>query len=600
MKRFLSVLLILCLLLPLAACGEKSEAPAPAPAAPTEPEPAPATEPEPQPEPEPVVYTAEDVRTAVVQTALAHYYHDPYVQYDNYSLTETVNLLAKESSYMPEDAEADEYLYTVCSDFSYRVWKQATGWAYVKNSSEFMTGDITGIPADDPLTVCKFGGKNGDPDREAVLTKMQELLEPGDIITYNITGAGHSMIYVGDVDGDGHGDIIHSTSTGGGRLDRATGENPIEPDGSIFLQSVDDTLFAPDNKRNLRNPDVHVFNVIRPLNVMETFELSPAAQMRVKYPYLEVHETFDRAQFQDVQPGETMECKVTLTNHSANDYKAIPVALPLPEGQTFDSCSAGGAFADGQVRWTADVPAGKTVDLSYRLKAVGKPGDRFTFLPGTVDTLPLRTVTFCIGGKHLTDSQLAALAEVAAGKLPQSLIETPFRDLDTVNVFYRDVLGMDPRLPQTAEAFFDTLSERKKVLGKENKMRLPLDAEKITDQSLAKMLLERHAFGLYMYTGQDTRARVIEFMADRYQPGDVFISTVGGGSSAYVATRLMIQIYLGNDSVLTVTSDGCSVDSFADTVRLNLRCDFGFAIRPTQAYDDLAAAAPAAVQPLVG
>ena len=579
MKRFLSVLLILCLLLPLAACGEKTEVPAPAPAVPTEPEPAPVTE----PEPEPVVYTAEDVRTAVVQTALAHYYHDPYVQYDNYSLTETVNLLVKDTSYLPEDAEADEYLYTVCSDFSYRVWKQATGWAYVKNSSEFMTGDITGIPADSPLTVCKFGGKDGETDREAVLTKMHELLEPGDIITYNITGAGHSMVYVGDVDGDGEGDIIHSTSTGGGRLDRTTGENPIEPDGSIFLQSVDKTLFAPDNKRDLRSPDVYVFNVIRPLNVMETYELSPAAQMRVKYPYLEVHETFDRAQFQDVQPGETMECKVTLTNHSANGYTAIPVTLPLPEGQTFDSCSEGGAFADGQVRWTADVPAGKTVELSYRLKAVGKPGDRFTFLPGTVDTLPLRTVTFCVGGRHLTDVQLAALDKVAAGELPQSLTGTEFLDLDAVNIFYRDVLGMDLQLPKTAEEFFNAVSERKKVLGKENKMRLPLDAEKITDQSLAKMLLERHAFGLYMYTGQDARARVVEFMADRYQPGDVFISTVGGGSSAYVASRLMLQIYLGGGRVLTVTSDGCSVDSFEDTVRLNLRCDFGFAVRPTQA-----------------
>lgn len=610
MKRFLALCLSLCLLLPLIACGDKPAEPAPQPEpAPTvtEPEPAPAEptpaeptpaepapEPEPEPEPaEPKLYTKEQIQQAVCQTALAYYYHDPAVQYQTTggSMVEPFACRATDSSFMADDAEADDYVYSVCSDFGWRVYKEATGWTYSKTSAGFVTNIVSGLAVDDPLVVYKFRGPDGETDVEKAIAESHAALEPGDLITYYVkSGAGHMMVYVGDLFGDGKEYILHCDSTGGGNTDYTTGYNPIEPNGSIQKETTEQIVFNKSD-RYIFSSGVTQFTIVRPTNILLDENgmgtLTPAAETRLANPYMEIHKTFDRSIYDGVQNGETMTCTVKITNNGKDAYTGLSVTEPVPEGQTFVSATNSGALRDGNVCWTLDLAAGKTAELTYTVKVSGKPGDSVVFARGTVNDIPTRTAEFQICGKPLSKEQTERLNYIIAGSLPEGLA---FDDLNTVNTFYKDVFGIDPKLPATFSDFVTALTSRKSYYGVENKVMIwkeknKLDADALT---LRNMVLHKHLYGRYAYDGTDAATRVLEFLEDRYQPGDVFVNVYGGSSSMVLSTaHINIQIYLGSGKVLVLTENGISVQSFAESIGLNLRQDFGFALRPTLAYDDI-------------
>ena len=597
MKKLTALFLILVMLLPLAACGEKTAAPADHAVTPAEPDPAvtPA-EPDPalpEPDPaEPKLYTREEIQQAACQTALAYYYHNPYVQYEGGALVSGMGgTRALDSFCTPESVSPDEYLYTFCSDFGYRVYREATGWTYSRSSTNFLTSVVVKIPDDDPLTVFRYDSTVDPRTRDDAVAECHSLIQPGDLITYSVkSGEGHLLVYVGDLFGDGKEYILHSTSTGGGTLkwdgDKA-GINPIEPNGSILCNTTEEILFAKGKSRYLGN--AVVFNVIRPANILLDESgmgtLTPSAESRLRYPMLECWKECEETQYNDAAIGADYTLRLRITNHSTQDYTGLNVTEPLPEGQTFVSAAEGGVLKDGNVCWTLNVPAGKTVEFGYTIRTAGAPGDTIRFAPGTVDAIPTRDVSVKLGAAHLSDAQVAALRTFAESPLPAWLTGESYQlSADLVNRFYREVLGVDPKLPTDFSAVISGISSRKTALGTTDKFVTLKEADKIdaayTD--FLKMTLNKHFFGRYANTGiEEMHTRNIEFVDDgRYQPGDVFIGSCGAMASTFLANKLTIQIYLGDGKVLQMNTSGASVDTFENTTLRNLGWDFGFCIRP--------------------
>ena len=577
MKKIFSLLLIAAMLLSLAACGET-----PAPTVQPEPEPAPAvSEPEPAVQPEPETITYEEMRQAIVETALSYYYHNPYTQYDNTSLCSAASCTPNLNSFTAEDAGADQYVYSVCTDYGYRVYKEATGWTFAKSPNGLMVS-IPKIAADDPLMVCKFG-RDGEADAEKAVRECRGLLQVGDLITFEREpNNGHQMIFVGDVLGDGTEYILHCSHPNGGELKLTTGVNLLEPDGAILLDPVD-ILFTEGNDRFLGSK--YSFTVIRPFNVIEEGTLTEAALTRLHFPRMEIWKTFDCSQYHDLKTGDTLTVTVTVTNRSGEDYTGLTVTEPIPAGQTI--LSAEGAKQDGgALVWTLDVPAGQTAVCTYQIRVDGAAGQTVTVEAGSVGGVSTRSAVFQIGSLSLTQAQLDALAEIGTGKIPASVT---FDDLNTVNTFYKDVLGLDAGLPTTLQALLDGVTQRKAPLGAQTKCVQMKEPEKITADFAAvqKMLVQKHLFGKFSYTSMDQRDRVIEFLEERYLPGDVFVSSLGAESSSLLdASRVLIQIVLGGGKVLCISGkDGVSVQSFEESIARNIRCDFGLLLRPTMGIE---------------
>ena len=601
MKRFLSVLLILCLLLPLAACGEKpapaepvqpTVEPTPAPAEPTpaEPEPAPAPAPEPEPEPVKTEYTREELQELVQEAAMAFYYHNPDYQYDSIVLADGFKHMSNGD--LPEQASYDMPLYSVCSNFCYEVYNAVFGKNLVGYTKSSATKNLASMPLTDPRVVYKFGGEGGETDISKAMKEARAVLEPGDLIVgYGDTG--HAMVYVGDVLGDGIGYVAHCWGRGG---DLTTGVDKYEADGSIKLQNVDDLCFkdGPSPNWYLAEPAHGTnFTVLRLLNTENMkFEPTASAVARVKYKRITIFRNLDRYMYDGIISGEEIPVTVTVQNNGKEDFKAVPVTENLPEGQTLvsGSASAGASVEGSTIKWTVDVPAGKSVDLTYKVKVTGSLGQTVLFPAGDVGGIASREIEMVIGGTPLTDEQGIKFALITLDSLPAELKKpTEFLDLDFANKVYQAVLGVDPKIPATVKEFTENVLQRKNALGTEIRVLTKLAKPKAGYETAWNMVIPKHVTGYYVLTNANTHGYITTYHEEFYQPGDVFYVLSGENSTTVLNDRDMeIFIYLGGNRVLTYSKqNGVAVSSYDKTIALGIKYNLVVGLRPTLAYDNL-------------
>ncbi|MBQ7566144.1 MAG: DUF11 domain-containing protein [Oscillospiraceae bacterium] len=527
-------------------------------------------------------YTKELMQAAIIETALSFYRHGPWVQYDSNPMVKPLGwkLRRCDTSLTAESAAPDNWLYTVCSDFTHRVYRDATDYLLAPTSLEYWTVQTSHVSVTDPITVYKFGDDDGEQDVEKAIRESLERIEPGDIITYYVVKenaqGGHSMLYLGDYFGDGKRYILHSAAPGGGKFDIDTGVDKIEPTGSIQLQTTDEIAFYPP-ENTLRRRDLRQaarFTVHRPLNVME-WALTPAALTRLQYRGLVFTKTLDRPQYADVLPGGEVTVTLTLENRGGEDWHGLPVTDPVPAGQRLTAVTGGGVTDGGAVKWLVDLPAGQSTALTYTIRACGRPGELIRFAAGTVGDIKTRATALKIAGRQLTDLQKQALLRVEPGVFPKFLGTGEWFDLGAVERFYYSVLGEQIELPKTVEEFLSPLLELRAVEGSDVPLICLKSGAKIPD-----MVLYKHLGGAYFCDGADMDRRVLEYREEHFTPGDVLICLTGAGTELFSPAGIELQIVLGGGRALVITPDGSRVDTFEKTVGRDLKMHFVTAIRP--------------------
>ena len=179
-----------------------------------------------------------------------------------------------------------------------------------------------------------------------------------------------------------------------------------------------------------------------------------------------------------------------------------------------------------------------------------------------------------MGGKQLTEEQRQNV--YAHGKYLDKQKNT-YKDLEFVNSFYRDALGVDPGLPKTAE-------ELVKKLSKNNGKHFIRTG---TDE-LDKMILPLHFAGMYADTSGFEWARVREFKNDYYEAGDIFVCLDGENTTGVKNTDdVDIFIVLGDGKVLSYNKAGARVKSYSSTIGCILHYNLILALRPTLGLADL-------------
>lgn len=527
-------------------------------------------------------WSLEQLTEAVIQTALSFFYHDPHVQYDSNPMLKPMGWKIRrcDTRLTAEQCGPDNLLYTVCSDLVHRVYRDAANYYLAPTSLEYWCVESTKTPADDPITVYKYDADTSPISAVDAAEECFRLLQPGDVLIYfastpNASG-GHAMLYIGDYFGDGNQYILHSCAPHGGKFNMDTGVDPMEPYGSIQLQTTEEICFHPVKKilgtRYLGLTKRFVLH--RPLAIMarEGCALTPAAQTRLQYKGLEIWKTLDRSQYSQVLDGGTVSVSITVTNHGTEPYRGLSVVDPIPAGQTVVSVIGGGTVEDGCVRWTVEVAPEEIAILRYTVKISGQPGDILQFPAGTVGNIPTRTIPLKIGAVDLTDAQKQALSQAA-----RSAPHVAFRDLDTVNQFYRETLGIETHLPKTLAELLDSLLTTCTPDGADDAL-WTLKPGAV----LPKYLLVKHIAGRYYYDGPDMEHRVLEYLPRNYLPGDVLVCLTGDSTNALRSTAdIVLQFILNDERVLTVTEDGASVGSFESTAGRDLRMNLLLGLRPT-------------------
>ena len=533
-----------------------------------------------------------NLQRAVVETALAYHNRGHNVQYDSVVLTTQDKYAGEDGADLretdftaPEDATADETMFSVCSAFCFEVYYDAFGYQMLGGPLKCKTTGLCDISADDPMCVVKYDATGKDTsdklikDKAEAIAKAKESLQPGDwIVSYE--GSGHAMLYIGDYKGDGTKYMAHCW---GSKYSIDIGNDPVETykDGNNGAIRVEDAIagcFAPSGGTWSLNGHGERIVILRPLNVLKESDLTASAKARLKYPGINIDRTADYNRFKSVVPGDEITVTLEIQNCSEKAYSGLPVTELIPAGATLKagSIKGGGTESGGKITWNLNLEAGKTATLSYTVTATGKRGDVIKLTGGDVGGIKDNEINVTIGGKGLDKDALEKLANIT--KYSDKLAGKKLSGVKFANALYQDVLGLDVKFVQPSQ-YNKNLFEAVKVAGAAGKMvslRSTVDAANQTDRD---MLIPFMFGGTTVRTGGNGHARILEFKSSQFLPGDVLIAKNGATETWLIAIGDGKMVYLDGDKLKTDTVEKRALKT--------LTADFFVGLRPTLAYDDL-------------
>lgn len=515
--------------------------------------------------------TMTTMERALVETALAFYYKGGSVQYDSYYLAKGARyysgILRQTNNREPEEASPDDIHYSVCSAFPHDAYYSAFGMhivdrqrheqishlvsPFAKNhdrdnmtdqqlayelalfnvtASYVAMGEVwddTDGKVNPGNMVIGYWGpvkdENGNDTDEFTGTNttveaVQAMMRPGDIIASHPKvisedgsvdeNGGHTMMFLGDIFGDGIDYVLHSTGTkynsddkkdaafydGSGQ--RIYGYDLLEAPKSWINYST--TNPSSDKKNYSRNgticvapysylmgsgksydvTNVYDFAILRPLNAVTEADLTPSARFRLHHPALGVYKTADVKPYRDVKVGDTITYTVSVDNNTldtvnknnigghsrygdfvlksgygavvkdsrSKTYSDLVLTEQLPAGTEFVSSTVTPTQNGDKLTWNVpSVSAGGSVSISYTVRVTG----------GTQIVSPKGTITASgegyLGTKELTHEVVAQQLDAAkpAGITASSVTPdatAPRADTDAAEDVYA-AMGYKLQLP---------------------------------------------------------------------------------------------------------------------------------------------------------
>ena len=546
---------------------------------------------------------ARKAEQAVVEAAMAYHYHNPDCQYNFLRRITADGLFLGSWEVAPEAVCRDIPYYQNCrglvSDVYWDVFR-----AVLPGTRGVWHPVLNGIGRD--MMVMQYGGEEGianTADYEVFVKELLKAIRPGDVMMTDKNSGSHLMLYLGKCLGDGKRYIIHDWPVNGGSVNLETGVNVREPGGSAWLSTVEELWYPGNGTPHYEFSEATAVFLFRPLQTEALLDMPvPASTMtRLKYSHMCIRKESDVQIYDTVLPGQPLHITVTVASKRDKDFKGVAVSEPIPEEFVLDTASVkingkkGGTVVtvDGvqTVQWTVDVPAGTEVKLTYTVKVNGEnsyPGKKITLPAGMVENVPTRAITYQTGIKKPDKKQLADLKKLTAKKSELPNLSDHFCDLDYVNLFYKNVLGMDAQLPATMDEFLKkTMTLGQFVIHGDwaKKATMLVDAED-GDKRLQDMRIQRYVGGKYIHLDNHLD-RAYEYMEEFFTPGDVFMVADGEGNTTAVTDpeKLTIYIYLGGDTVICHRTSGTTRESFAKTVGTSLVKNLVIAIRPTLTVD---------------
>lgn len=487
-------------------------------------------------------------------------------------------ILRQTNNREPEEASIDDIHYTVCSAFPHDAFFSAFGEHIVNKDIQaqiahlthtfapYTTGmQVNGTPLTDKqlayelalenvtasytaigevwddtngavnpgnMVIGYWGpvkdenGKDTDVFTGANVTiaEVQAMMRPGDIIaahpkttdedgTVDESG-GHTMMFLGDIFGDGKDYVIHSSGTKYNNDDK--NDNLLGPNGELLtghdrLEAVanwaDYSISGTSKENYNRNGSICVapyeyllgsgksydvtavydFTILRPVNAVDNTDMTDAAKFRLHHPALGIYKTADVKPYHDVKVGDTITYTIRIDNNTRDTvnqydigegsrnllgigktkgwgavvketsrnktYKDLKLTETIPAGTTFVSSTVTPTQSGNTLTWTVpSVSAGNTISISYTVKVTG--GTQIVSPKGTIVSSTSGQAG-SLGTKELTHEVVAQqLSASKASAITASSVTTntavPRAGTDIAEDVY-GAMGYKVDLPETAE-----------------------------------------------------------------------------------------------------------------------------------------------------
>lgn len=376
-----------------------------------------------------------NLQKAIVITAESYYLRGARAQYDQKSFTSgTSRSVGRRTTGIlkPEDYTTQSFSYHDCSSFVFDVYYNALGIDF----SDDVTKRSTKYFIDNKYSVLKEYPQEqfSDLSSEEIEKKKQEFrecLQPGDIIVYRkkANKSGHAMLYVGN------DKMIHSSGA-----DYSPSGEKREKNGTYLYESVEEKLLTPGSARYLMTQ--YCYTILRPLNAF-TGEIPDDTVSRIGKMRGIVAEKLSYPTYgQSVNLGQEITFTFHIENHSEGD-KTLKITDTVPKYTEYVSGAEGAG--KNKLEWNVTVPAGETVEISYKVK-VKEDKSLLGFKiqsESTIESVALNCREIVIGSALTGDEQKALVSALENRK------NAGVRGVDLINSAYKDALGYEA-FPNTA------------------------------------------------------------------------------------------------------------------------------------------------------
>ena len=544
--------------------------------------------------------TTAERQQAVVASAWAYYDKGHNVQYDGSTIVDFIprgdgGKTRSTNQSSPEDATVQETMYTVCSDFAHQVYYETFRYQLCGAAGRCWTGRLVDLKKTDPDIVVWTHTKDDGVSNEEALKTLIEMAQPGDVYT----SGGHTMVFGGDMDGDGRKDLIHS---GGRHMTVPLGKGlrtdirehkegdpnvdnryqiqygKVTNGGSIQINDAEDYILKNYIKKSKQS-------LVRPVNIMKEDDyINPAALYRISHPRLAIDRYLNKTRFASAYTGEKITMTLRLWNSSKTASYTVPVTEKSPEGAKLVT-PFNGAKVNGETQ-TFDVELkpgdDKTFTCEYEITAPF--GSEVVFAGGSVGDIPSNSIPIQVGGKKLSDDAKAKLAKVAAGEYDKLLKDEKADNLTMANIVYDKILGLKVKIPSfsTITAKF-TKPVQSTPGNKPTHVFLKKADVAAEDQTLYRMMVPNCWGGHCMWNvfGKD---RCSEPLDKHLEPGDVITRS----ASCIDATKSEQMIYLGDGKYLAYDAEKNEYTRVEETeFFMCLTYRIFYVLRPTLAYEDV-------------
>ena len=540
-------------------------------------------------ETEDTVYTRAELEDTLMATAWAYFLKEAKLQYGSqiinwldkyyggtYRLTEDAS---------PEYGTSDTTIYSVCSDFVYKVYYEALGYRLF-GSENYMGSTTTDFWLKSEDTALFRWLKSGyslnatdeawgvtdekvlsTEDACAYLADWENNLRVGDVIV----ATGHAFLYVGN------GYVMDCW---GGKYDTSTGVESFEENGSVHVLHTIENLYL--NGKDPVTNSYHIddrtgknwFVVFRPLDAFveeasetdkgeDVINLSDAiedaakldaAASRLAYPAMEIDRTVDITPYGAISTNGVLTYNVAVSNKSndpqyltycqsenqdyaGESYTDLVVTETIPEGTELveGSITNNGTYADGVITWTVDITAGQSVDLSYQVKVTAGLGSTVVNDGGFVANIPSNSISNTVGGAKLSESALANLAALAGTSTSEWRekynISRLGTDLEFAERVYQAAMGIGLELPTVQEIMdnlftFETITNESCSPRYEGTQSADLFTVNETVskeyQIIADMIVDGYYGGAMIYS-EENNMTMNEFSFDYLEAGDILV-----------------------------------------------------------------------------
>lgn len=183
---------------------------------------------------------------------------------------------------------------------------------------------------------------------------------------------------------------------------------------------------------------------ILPASGQKVTPMDPAAAeaaSRAKYPGIQVERVSSLGTYDSVVKGDELTFTVNVKNGGSTAYKDLTIMETIYAG-TEVTKAEGARKENGRLIWTVDVPAGKTVSVTYTIKVTDKV-DQVIEAVGKVDNIPTSAQTFSVSKKLITSKvqeRLDKLAAMTGEEVLSTLKMTGKRSLDQIRIIYSWIL----------------------------------------------------------------------------------------------------------------------------------------------------------------